>query len=128
MSPDLRPEVRGLILARMYPIPVLFALHAGGPFVGRSAQLAALLARRFPAMLVTGEAGVGKTRLVAEAVTAAAIPVVVAHCDDLREPQPLGPVLDGLRAARTAGVVDPQRLRGHRTLGVLAPLLPQLAD
>jgi hypothetical protein len=106
MSRAPRGTSGGHTLGRMYPIPALFALHGGGPFVGRAEQLSALTAGGSPVVLVTGEAGVGKSRLVAEWVTAAAATVVVAHCDDLREPQPLGPVFDGLRAAWTAGLVD----------------------
>ncbi|WP_164842304.1 ATP-binding protein [Actinoplanes solisilvae] len=108
-----------------------FALHAATAesFVGRDAELAVLraaVAAPPSAVLVTGEAGVGKTRLVAEALGHAKGLVVVAHCDDLREPLPLGPILDGLRVAdRVVGLDLPKRL--DPAVGVLATYLPSLA-
>ncbi|GAA2588865.1 hypothetical protein GCM10010435_79190 [Winogradskya consettensis] len=85
----------------MSKLAAAFALPtAPGSFVGRAVLLDALraeLARPSALVLLTGEAGVGKTRLVAELLDSAEVPIVVAHCDDLRDPQPLGPLVDGLR-------------------------------
>ncbi|WP_285507031.1 LuxR family transcriptional regulator [Actinokineospora sp. NBRC 105648] len=70
------------------------------PLVGRVAELARLSSVAPPALLlVAGEAGVGKSRLVAELREHP--DVVGAHwligeCLPLREPFPLGPVLDAL--------------------------------
>jgi hypothetical protein len=69
-------------------------------------------------VLLSGEAGVGKSRLVAESLQDSGLPVIVAHCDDLREPQPLGPLIDGLRVAHATGAVN----------DLLAPASPMLPD
>ncbi|MBL7253465.1 ATP-binding protein [Paractinoplanes lichenicola] len=114
----------------MSQLTSFFALPTPGPFVGRSRQLVSLraeLARPSAMVLLSGEAGVGKSRLVAESLEDGGLPVVVAHCDDLREPQPLGPLLDGLRVAHTAGTLPPPRPPDPEA-GVLARLLPSLAD
>ncbi|GAA1267986.1 LuxR family transcriptional regulator [Kitasatospora nipponensis] len=100
-------------------------------FVGRQRELAALLgaAHSRPAViLVEGEAGIGKSRLVAEGAAELrreGVRVLTGACHPLREPLPFGPVVDALRDAG-------RWLRTGRTLGasagVLAPLLPDLAD
>ncbi|WP_354637595.1 ATP-binding protein [Kitasatospora camelliae] len=99
------------------------------PFVGRQRDLDLLLAavRHPPAVvLVEGEAGIGKSRLVREAahvLSGEGGPVLIGFCHPLREPLPYGPVVDALRKAGdrlpTAGVPP--------TTGALAPLLPDLA-
>ena len=99
--------------------------------VGRAAELAALsaAARRPPAVIVIeGDAGIGKTRLIRDWLTGpelAGATHLVGHCSPLREPLPFGPVIDALSAA--AG-----RLPDHAILspvtGALRPLLPELAD
>lgn len=69
-----------------------------------------------------------ESRLVAEALTRVPGRLIVAHCDDLREPLPLGPILDGLRILERGGAdlpLDPARL--DPAVGVLAPYLPALA-
>lgn len=102
----------------------------GFPFVGRERELGQVLdvLEHPPAvLLVQGEAGAGKSRLVREAVSALAAagrPVLVGLCHPLREPIPFGPVVDALgKAGRwlppTAGMPP--------TTGALAPLLPDLA-
>jgi hypothetical protein len=91
------------------PLTAYFALPTPGPFVGRRRLLGTLraeLARPSASVLLSGEAGVGKSRLVAEALQDSGLPVIVAHCDDLREPQPLGPLIDGLRVAHATGQVN----------------------
>ncbi|PPK66330.1 AAA family ATPase [Actinokineospora auranticolor] len=71
------------------------------PLVGRAAELARLSAVSAPALLlVAGEAGVGKSRLVSEfrdRPDAREGHWLVGECLPLREPFPLGPVLDALK-------------------------------
>ncbi|GAA1214829.1 LuxR family transcriptional regulator [Kitasatospora nipponensis] len=97
--------------------------------VGRHRELGQLLAavRQAPAVvLVEGEAGIGKSRLVREAsfvLHAERWRVLSGGCHPLREPFPFGPVVDALRKADLAHApVFPP------TAGALAPLLPDLAD
>lgn len=101
------------------------------PFVGRERELTRaldVLAHHPAVLLVEGEAGVGKSRLVHEAVTtltAEGHPVLVGFCQPLREPVPYGPVMDALRKA--GGLLPPAE-ELPPTVGALAPLLPDLAD
>lgn len=100
-------------------------------FVGRARELDLLLAalRHPPAIvLVEGEAGIGKSRLVREAAAVlreADGRVLTGYCHPLREPVPFGPVID---AFRKAGPLLPRVEAIARTAGALAPLLPDLAD
>ncbi|KOV76830.1 LuxR family transcriptional regulator [Streptomyces sp. NRRL WC-3618] len=105
-------------------------LGRGFAFVGRHEELDRLLTavRRPPAVvLVEGDAGMGKSRLVREATAvlrSEGRPVVTGFCHPLREPLPYGPVVDAL------GKVGPW-LPGADlppTAGALARLLPDLAD
>ncbi|MFE9421389.1 ATP-binding protein [Kitasatospora sp. NPDC006697] len=102
---------------------------AGFGFVGRQRELDRLVAavRRPPAVvLVEGEAGIGKSRLVAEALAAGAEGhVLTGFCHPLREPLPFGPVVDALRGV---GPLLPPVERIPPSAGALAPLLPDLAD
>lgn len=82
--------------------------------VGRDDELHLLagLASNPPSVaLVEGQAGVGKTRLVAELVCQrlANTRVLIGHCHRLRDPFPLGPIIDALRglADLPAGVSFP---------------------
>ncbi|GAA1962343.1 ATP-binding protein [Kitasatospora viridis] len=100
-------------------------------FAGRGRELRALLGAlglRPAVVLVEGEAGIGKSRLVAEAalvLRAQGVRVILGGCHPLREPLPYGPVIDALRAV---GPWLPPVDRISRSVGVLAPLLPDLAD
>ncbi|WP_084965887.1 helix-turn-helix transcriptional regulator [Thermoactinospora rubra] len=102
--------------------------------VGRDEALAAALgaltgaAAGPPAfVIVEGEAGIGKTRLVQECLAAPALRgrvVAGAACPPLREPFPLGPLVDGLRKVwEGAGPIALSRLGG-----ALRPLFPEWAD
>ncbi|WP_169798980.1 ATP-binding protein [Kibdelosporangium phytohabitans] len=94
------------------------------PLVGRAAQLAALLdAATSPPRVVRleGEAGVGKTRLLAELRTRAGGQVLSGVCQSFRAGFPLAPLLDALLPA-------PWGERPGPLLGALVPLLPELAD
>lgn len=97
--------------------------------VGRAQELATLaqvLARPPAVAVVEGEAGIGKTRLVAELRTQPAIAerrVVTGACRRIREPFPLGPLVEAVRDLRdelTPGHLSP-------VAGALRPLLPELA-
>ncbi|USX55095.1 AAA family ATPase [Lentzea sp. HUAS12] len=99
--------------------------------VGRGDQLGALRAAvpSQPAVvMVEGEAGVGKSRLVRELLDAdlGPIAVLMGHCQPVGEPFPYGAVLEALRDCT-------ERLaRNHSRLspvsGVLGALLPELAE
>ncbi|NBE97033.1 hypothetical protein FE391_25100 [Nonomuraea sp. KC401] len=104
--------------------------------VGRRAELAllrAVVAAPPSLALVEGEAGIGKSRLVAElfatsehARAPAGVPVrrLVGQCEQLQEPLPLSPLLD---AFRTAGAELAASRPANPVIGALAPLLPEIA-
>jgi DNA-binding CsgD family transcriptional regulator len=103
---------------------------AGFAFVGRERETGLLLAAvgHPPAVvMVEGEAGIGKSRLVHEAaaaVVAGGGHVLSGLCHPLREPYPYGPVIDALRKA---GDWLPPPAGIPPSAGALAPLLPDLA-
>ncbi|MCP2341181.1 ATP-binding protein [Actinomadura rupiterrae] len=98
--------------------------------VGRDEEMARLVAAvcRAPAVVVvTGEAGIGKTRLVAEMAASPELSgrrMLMGTCRRIREPFPLGPIVEALRdtgpALAGAGL--------SRVAGALRPLLPELED
>jgi DNA-binding CsgD family transcriptional regulator/tetratricopeptide (TPR) repeat protein len=98
-------------------------------FTAREAELARL-SRALDApgavVLVEGELGIGKSRLISEYLATeagqAARPVL-ARCPPFREPQTLGPVADALRLA--AGDIAGLGLSG--LAGTLRPLFPEWA-
>ncbi|HEY8452365.1 MAG: LuxR C-terminal-related transcriptional regulator [Micromonosporaceae bacterium] len=97
--------------------------------VGRATELDALLAAvTDPPAVVTvqGEAGIGKTRLVTELVQRPELAgrrCGIGGCRDLREPFPLGPVVEAVRAL----VATPPDGLLPAVTGVLHPLLPELS-
>ncbi|MEU3050798.1 AAA family ATPase [Streptomyces sp. NPDC006984] len=107
------------------------AWGGGLDFVGRSREADLLLdaAAHPPAVvLIEGEAGVGKSRLVEEAtaqITGRSGRAVTGYCHPLREPLPYGPVVDALR--QIGGGLPPVAEIPPWT-SVLAPLLPELAE
>ena len=90
-------------------------LRAGDPLFGRRAELEAIrlrLARsragRCEVVLVEGEPGIGKTRLLQESVRLAADACVFpAGADPLEQTRPFGPLIDALACRRSAP--DPAR-------------------
>ncbi|MEV5583753.1 AAA family ATPase [Streptomyces parvus] len=103
---------------------------AGFRFVGRARELDLLLAatRHAPSItLIEGEAGIGKSRLVSEAVSRLLAEdrcVLTGHCHPLREPLPYGPVVDALR--RAGPWLPPEG--PPPAAAPLSGLLPRLAD
>ncbi|WP_036969234.1 AAA family ATPase, partial [Promicromonospora kroppenstedtii] len=98
--------------------------------MGRTSELESLVhkVRDTPSLVVIdGEAGVGKSRLVRELATdpaLAGMPVLIGHCEQLQEPLPLAPVLDVL--SHHADLVRPGDY--NPIVGALAPLVPELGD
>ncbi|HZC73916.1 MAG TPA: AAA family ATPase, partial [Jatrophihabitans sp.] len=98
-------------------------------FVGRQAELAALAeALHGPraVVLIEGESGIGKSRLLREflaGATACGLGALLAVCPPFREPFTLGPVVDALRQA-TDSV---QGLTLSPLAGALRPLFPEWA-
>lgn len=85
-------------------------------------------------VLIEGEAGIGKTRLVHEFLAAEveelvhadrAVRALVANCPAFHEPQTLGPIVDAVRQA-AGRRVDGLRLTG--LAGALRPLFPEWAE
>jgi DNA-binding CsgD family transcriptional regulator len=82
-------------------------------------------------VLLEGEAGIGKSRLIREFLAAAARgrqagqenKTLVAWCPPFRQPLTLGPVVDALRRA----AADVRGLRLTALTGVLRPLFPEWA-
>ncbi|HEY1915554.1 MAG TPA: AAA family ATPase [Streptosporangiaceae bacterium] len=91
------------------------------------AQIAAALAGPPAVVLIEGEAGIGKTRLVQEAMTgpaAARHKVLTGVCPPFRQPYTLGAVVDAIRQAGD----DVAALGLSALAGTLRPLFPEWAD
>ncbi|WP_432081398.1 helix-turn-helix transcriptional regulator [Streptomyces sp. WAC 04229] len=104
--------------------------HSETPvLVGRTGELHALLdalAHPPAVVLVEGEAGIGKTRLIREVLGHSSVrgrTVLAGGCHPLREPFPYGPVFELLR--RLEGRL-PDGL--NPVCGALRPYLPELGD
>ena len=99
------------------------------PLVGRATELRTLIdaVTRPPAVvLVEGEAGIGKTRLVRAALDR--LPsgdraVLLGYCHQIREPFPYGPVFEALRDIRGR---LPAAHRLNPVIGALRDHLPEL--
>ncbi|MPZ26034.1 MAG: AAA family ATPase [Micromonosporaceae bacterium] len=97
--------------------------------VGRATELAravTVVSAPPSVMVIEGEPGIGKTRLVSELRGHADLRgrrFVVGGCRRIREPFPLGPVLEAVRAL--GDVVTPSSL--SPVIGALRPLLPEIA-
>jgi DNA-binding CsgD family transcriptional regulator len=108
---------------------------AGGPsthpsaFIGRRRELATVvgaLADPPVLVLVEGEPGIGKTRLVRECLDnpdLRELAVLEMVCPPLREPFPLGPIADAIHRTRARAAELPLSPLG----GALRPLFPEWA-
>ncbi|MFI5812414.1 helix-turn-helix transcriptional regulator [Streptomyces sp. NPDC051643] len=95
--------------------------------VGRDRDLSLLdqaLNGRPGLVVVAGEAGIGKTRLVLELLRRRGETALVAVCPPFREPYTLGPVVDAVR--RLAECVAGLPLTG--LAGALRPVFPEWVD
>jgi DNA-binding CsgD family transcriptional regulator len=96
-------------------------------FVGREEEAAALedaLTGPSAVVLVEGEAGIGKTRLLQEVLGRRSVrrrTILLSTCPPLRQPCTLGPVVDALR--QVTGSVRGLRLTA--LAGALRPLFPE---
>jgi DNA-binding CsgD family transcriptional regulator len=106
-----------------------------GRLVGRDGELARMLtllddaaSRQAVVALVSGDAGVGKTRLVTEVTRRAAaqgFTVLSGHCAELGESVPYLPLADALRNAAQAPETSPRLLEALAAQPALARLLPE---
>lgn len=107
---------------RANPVPWLSAPR----FIGRAHELELLtraLADRPAAVLVEGEAGVGKSRLIREYLKTTGRRTLVATCPPYREPSTLAPIVNVLQHSRDTIAGLP--LTG--LAGALRPLFPEWA-
>lgn len=99
---------------------------AAPAFVGRAADLTELtgkLAGESAVVIIEGEAGIGKTRLITEYLAASKQNALVATCPSFRTPQTLSPLTDALRHATPAVA----HLKLTALAGALRPLFPEWA-
>jgi DNA-binding CsgD family transcriptional regulator len=107
---------------------------ARGLIVGRAAELGQMRALLADAaagqsvvLLVSGDAGVGKTRLLTELSAEAAgrgFTVLSGRCAELADTVPYLPLADALRGAASGGAADGSLQEALATRPVLARLLP----
>ncbi|HEY0717979.1 MAG TPA: AAA family ATPase, partial [Streptosporangiaceae bacterium] len=106
-----------------------------GRLVGRDVEFARMLtllddaaSHQAVVALVSGDAGVGKTRLVTEVTrraAAAGFTVLSGHCAELGESVPYLPLADALRNATQAPETAPRLMEALATRPVLGRLLPE---
>lgn len=98
-------------------------------FIGREQELAAItqaLSNGPSLVLIEGEAGIGKSRLLREcgAAPGGGARVLVASCPPFHQPQTLGPVADAVREATDRVTHLPL----SALAGALRPLFPEWAE
>src|SRR5262249_44580804 len=139
LSADQRGElVRAAQVQRRRPAPVGMLLDGGfgnGPLIGRRIELAELHSHLAgdgpPVVSYEGEPGIGKSRLLAEAVTmgtAAGMPVLVGV--GRRGADPYAPLVEALadHVRRTSAGALAAQLRGCAGLDALLPELAHRFD
>jgi predicted ATPase len=107
---------------------------SGGQLIGRERELGRLVALLDQAAagepivaLVSGDAGIGKTRLIAELAARAAerdVTVLSGRCAELGDSVPYLPLADALRNATTGPAAAPGLLEALAARPVLGRLLP----
>ncbi len=149
MGVDPAPETEAVYLDLLGPAPRVPAGHRGGlsaagtvtgpsaqtPFVGRAAELAVLADAWVQAasggrhvVMVTGEAGIGKSRLTAEAARRVSRDgglVLFGRCDQ-EAIVPYQPVVEALDALVAAAPADELPAIGDEAMAELAAVLPSL--
>jgi len=108
------------------------------PFVGRSGELSALSnwigaldRQRGGVVAVVGEAGIGKTRLVAEALRAnraASAFTIAVRCVSIERGLPFAPLSEALRPLLRAAPMDTLKRLPPAALAQVADLLPVLRE
>jgi DNA-binding CsgD family transcriptional regulator/tetratricopeptide (TPR) repeat protein len=112
--------------AQTASLPYCQAAGRASDFVGRDqelGELARILGRPHTVMLIEGEAGIGKSRLLRECLAGDARRVLLASCPPFRQPQTLAPLTHALRQA----VDSVAELRPSMLAGALRPLFPEWA-
>lgn len=100
--------------------------HLGAPFVAREAELAALNTARYAAQLITGDPGVGKSRLAMEFVGGDGTCTV--RFTEIARQTPLSPYADLLRTAwATPGTRARLAALDAAAIAELSRLLPELS-
>ncbi len=137
--PSVAPHAAGPGAARAGTEGLLHtdALAAETPIVGREVELAQLrdalqaaLAGRGQLVAVTGEAGIGKSRLVGELVAEASrkgARVLLGRCFETEQVLPFGPWINVLRDSRLAADGETLGRLGPVWRAELARLLPEIA-
>ena len=106
------------------------------PFVGRAAELAALRGwlaaleqRRGGVVAVMGEAGIGKTRLVTQALAGMRGSLMIAvRCTPLERGLPFAPLSEALRPLLRAAPIEQLRALPPVALAQVAELLPVVRE
>lgn len=118
-------------------VPITRTRAAEAPLIGRQAELGRLreAARRMidagggPVMLVTGEAGIGKSRLIDELVTdamATGLGILVGRCHESEQILPLRPWIEALRSDGAALNAGTRAQLSVTARAQLVPLFPEL--
>lgn len=127
----LRGEIRSPIrapIASVSPVPAAVSTFDHLPFVGRQEELDAILTRAGKgAVVVSGPAGAGKSRLLAEVAARTPVPVISARAYLPEREQPWGL---GRNLLRETLAVDPGALLGvpERAAQALADIIPEVEE